>query len=662
MPRRLTIEQMQQIALDKGGKCLTNQYMNDRTKLLWMCSKGHKWTATPFSIKRGTWCPICGKIRMGNALRSNIEEMQEIAQKHDGKCISNEYIDDKTKLTWMCSKGHKWDSTPNNIKNGTWCPICSKDIGPRKKMDKTLQLVKKIAKEKGGECLSSSYETNHSKLRFRCQYGHEWDALPGRIKRGSWCPKCYAKNRREKLAKYTIDDMRRYAQSKGGECLSTEFDGMHEPLVWKCHKGHVWKGNPGSLIYQDAWCRKCGAIRRGEKRRTPIEIFQELAQKRGGRLLSNEYVNQNTKLEWECEEGHTFWSVPGPIRSQGVWCPQCSSGLNERITRGYFGYIFNKEFPKKHPNWLLSEKGKRMELDGYNEELRIAFEYQGEQHFSPVYIGENKELKKIQERDELKKQLCEKNNVSLITIPFDVKRKEIQKYILNECKKRGLQIIQDKLVDFRTLDVFSPKKLKELQEIARKRSGKCLSKGYMGDTTHLQWQCSEGHTWEAPPGSIKAGHWCPECVRRKKGTIEQMHNWAITRGGKCLSKEYKNNKTKLQWECNVGHVFLMAPNSVQQGYWCPTCSHKNTGDKLRKYSIEDIQHIAKEKNGKCLSSKYINCETKIKWECEKGHRWLARLHDVKRGHWCPECYNLKRKRRLIKYNRNYKQFPHKHKF
>jgi hypothetical protein len=523
--RKLTIEEMKTIAKKRGGKCLSEQYINTRTKVKWQCEKGHIWEALPNAIKRGQWCPICGKIRTANALRSNIEEMQEIAKNNGGKCLSNEYIDDKTKLTWMCSKGHKWNSTPNNIKNGTWCPICSVDVGPRKKMDKTYQLVKKIAKEKGGECLSITYEENHSKLRFRCKNGHKWDALPRRIKKGSWCPRCYAKKRREKLAKYTIDDLRRYAHSNGGECLSTELDGIRNPLVWKCRKGHVWKGNPYRMIYNDTWCMKCAGVERGKRRRTPIKIYQEIAQKRGGKLLSTEYTNTQTKMEWQCEEGHTFWSVPGPIRHQGVWCPKCSSGLNERIVRGYFRIIFDKEFPKAHPDWLLSEKGYRMELDGYNEELRIAFEYQGEQHYNPIFMGENKKLKEIQSRDELKRQLCEINNITLITIPFDLKRNEIQKYILNECKKKGLQIIQNTPIDFRTLDVFSPKKLKELREIAQKRGGKCLSKGYIGNDTPLQWQCSNGHIWKATPGSIKAGHWCPVCTKRMRRPRKYNRNY-----------------------------------------------------------------------------------------------------------------------------------------
>nr|MBT6353493.1 hypothetical protein [Pelagibacteraceae bacterium] len=58
------------------------------------------------------------------------------------------------------------------------------------------------------------------------------------------------------------------------------------------------------------------------------------------------------------------------------------------------------------------------------------------------------------------------------------------------------------------------------------------------------------------------------------------------------------------------------------------------GKKLR---IEDMHNIAAERNGKCLSTDYINNSIKIKWECAEGHTWEAIPDSVKRGSWCPIC-------------------------
>ena len=36
----------------------------------------------------------------------SIEEMQEIARKRGGKCLSKKYINAHTKLEWQCANGH----------------------------------------------------------------------------------------------------------------------------------------------------------------------------------------------------------------------------------------------------------------------------------------------------------------------------------------------------------------------------------------------------------------------------------------------------------------------------------------------------------------------------------------------------------------------------
>ena len=95
--------------------------------------------------------------------------------------------------------------------------------------------------------------------------------------------------------------------------------------------------------------------------------------------------------------------------------------------------------------------------------------------------------------------------------------------------------------------------IKEMYKIAKSRKGRCLSKKYVNAMTKLKWQCKEGHIWEARPHGIKRGKWCPYCSGNIKLTIEQMHDIAKSRKGKCLSKVYVNNETHLKWQCEKGH-------------------------------------------------------------------------------------------------------------
>ena len=114
-----TIEDMYEIAKQRNGKCLSKEYANAKTKLKWQCDNGHIWKATSENIKKGCWCPICSHKKL------TIEEMHEIAKQRNGKCISKEYVNSYSILEWQCDNGHIWKATANNIKNGTWCPYCA---------------------------------------------------------------------------------------------------------------------------------------------------------------------------------------------------------------------------------------------------------------------------------------------------------------------------------------------------------------------------------------------------------------------------------------------------------------------------------------------------------------------------------------------------------
>ena len=38
-----------------------------------------------------------------------------------------------------------------------------------------------------------------------------------------------------------------------------------------------------------------------------------------------------------------------------------------------------------------------------------------------------------------------------------------------------------------------------------------------------------------------------------------------------------------------------------------------------KYTIQEMQEIADERGGECISTNYKNTKTKLKWKCAKGH-------------------------------------------
>ena len=62
---------------------------------------------------------------------------------------------------------------------------------------------------------------------------------------------------------------------------------------------------------------------------------------------------------------------------------------------------------------------------------------------------------------------------------------------------------------------------------------------------------------------------------------------------------------------------------------------------MRKLTIEDAESIAYTKDGRCLSSEYINNKVNMVWECNVGHTWKAPYRNIRSGSWCHECTGLK---------------------
>ena len=182
----------------------------------------------------------------------------------------------------------------------------------------------------------------------------------------------------------------------------------------------------------------------------------------------------------------------------------------------------------------------------------------------------------------------------------------------------------------------SPKHtIEECVAFAKTKNGKCLSDEYKNSAAHMLWECDKGHQWRARFAAVKHKTWCPVCCGSFKKSIEDCVLLAETRNGRCISKEYKNNKQKLIWQCEFGHQWNASVHDIQGGCWCPTCNRP------QRISLDICQQLASEKGGYCLSTEYINSQSKMLWKCNCGHEWWARTDDIKNSKsWCPQCVNL----------------------
>jgi hypothetical protein len=167
---------------------------------------------------------------------------------------------------------------------------------------------------------------------------------------------------------------------------------------------------------------------------------------------------------------------------------------------------------------------------------------------------------------------------------------------------------------------------------ARKRGGECLAEAYDTVEQKLEWRCARGHVWRARASRILESSWCPVCANdAKRLGLEKMRADARQKGGECLAERYVRSDVPLEWRCARGHIFLLAPDSLTAGRWCPHCAREDR----HALRLQRMRDIAKERGGRCLSDVYTGSRDKLLWQCHQGHVWPARPVSVVSGTWCP---------------------------
>ena len=88
---------------------------------------------------------------------------------------------------------------------------------------------------------------------------------------------------------------------------------------WECDGGHAW--NDSLDAAQNVRCMNCAAQRRALE----LRRLHEIAEVRGGALLSSGCVNVSAPLNWQCAYGHV-WEAP-PHAAMRYWCSECARTL-----------------------------------------------------------------------------------------------------------------------------------------------------------------------------------------------------------------------------------------------------------------------------------------------------------------------------------------------
>src|SRR5690242_10193460 len=182
--------------------------------------------------------------------------------------------------------------------------------------------------------------------------------------------------------------------------------------------------------------------------------------------------------------------------------------------------------------------------------------------------------------------------------------------------------------------------LQRVHQATRQAGFQCLTNTWCGWQARYELICEKGHQFtRVGSGIVFHSAVCQEC--RNQERLARLEQAAQARGGKCLERTYLGSAVPHRFECSHGHRWKTSPSRViAESRWCPHCAHAEHAQRMRKQDgLAQLQRIAAEKGGICLSGAYTVGKVYYRFQCAQGHRWEAVGNEVMRGAWCRQCAN-----------------------
>jgi len=527
---RKSISDMQILASQRGGKCLSKVYLGARTPILWQCGLGHEWMASPVSItSRNSWCPYCAGQRTE---RASIAYMKKFAQDRGGDCLSLDYVNSKTKLLWSCSRNHTWEAIPLNIINkGSWCPVCFKE----KHIKSKIVLEKPRAKKPVG------YWNNLENCKSEAQ-------------------KYITKNEWQKSSSVSYS--------------------------WAC---------------KNSWLNECTSHMKSERKPNRYWTLE---------LCKEEAIKYKTKVEWRLSNRASF----SKANKEG-WLAVCCEHM-EKGTK-WFGPSSIMEFLVSYDINFIEEhrfKGspevERRPFDFYLADFNLVIEFHGEQHLTG-WGRRAEDAQGIQKRDLIKKNWAITNGLEYLEIKqWEVNSKEdIHEQLLDKlisiAKNTNKQIsfVKSDLTDIELQKVTS--KLKWTLEACMEEAKKY--------NTRKEWQTLGASSYNA----AHKKKWLDKCCTHMKAQLAPKGYWTLER---CI-EDAKQYQRLDDWSKAKPSGYFVARSKN----WVSTCTpHMTDGRKISSKIIwthEKCIELAKQ------------CNSRAEFKKRSGSAYLrARVNG-----WLDEC-------------------------
>jgi hypothetical protein len=308
-----------------------------------------------------------------------------------------------------------------------------------------------------------------------------------------------------------------------------------------------------------------------DKRLESYKGVCDAVESRGWRFLTPPelFVNRASKGDFKCNnEQHAPWNATiQNVLTFKSSCPSCKGHKAELMTMFIAQHLTGATFVRNTRRVLANG----LELDGYNEYMKLGIEYMGAQHYVEnvkFFHREEGSFEAQQRRDEEKLAQCKAQGINLIRIhysnnTFEKIKDELIKQLTElgyiyatgvnweELHNEFCKIYQS-LYDDEKGRIFM-----ELQKLAEERGGECLESVYKGHREKMFFQCGNGHIFRSTKDALtrieedRERRWCKFCAPNAPVPEERRVNIAASINATFLEKLSLTGQQKWEYEGSI---------------------------------------------------------------------------------------------------------------
>lgn len=173
--------------------------------------------------------------------------------------------------------------------------------------------------------------------------------------------------------------------------------------------------------------------------------------------------------------------------------------------------------------------------------------------------------------------------------------------------------------------------LDEIKKYFQENNAVFLDNFYDGAKHLHNYICSCGNQSTIRVDNFKSGARCLKCSEKQKPTLEEVKKIFLNNGLIFLDSEYKNAHHLHNFMCTKNHISKIRLLVVKKGHGCSICS------KNKKFTIEEVKIMYKEKNCTFLDKNYINSQHQHNYICSCGNKSKTSVSAFRLGRRCIKC-------------------------